>query len=85
MTGTKDTYQRITDTIVAQLEAGTKPWIRPWRGKTNGIVPRRSTGETYRGINVIMLWIASQVAGYEETTWMTYRQAAEFGLSLIHI
>ena len=27
-----DTYQRITDTIVEQLEAGTKPWIRPWRG-----------------------------------------------------
>jgi antirestriction protein ArdC len=32
MQSIKDTYQRITDTIVEQLEAGTKPWIRPWRG-----------------------------------------------------
>lgn len=79
MNSPKDTYQRITDTIIAQLEEGTKPWIRPWRGKTGSIAPRRSTGETYRGINVIMLWISSQIAGYEETTWMTYKQAAEHG------
>lgn len=31
MQSINDTYQRITDTIVKQLEAGTKPWIRPWR------------------------------------------------------
>lgn len=79
MTSTNDTYQRITDTIITQLEEGTKPWIRPWRGKTGSIVPRRSTGDAYRGINVIMLWIASQIAGYEETTWMTYKQASELG------
>lgn len=29
MQSIKDTYQRITDTIIEQLEAGTKPWIRP--------------------------------------------------------
>ncbi|WP_287209253.1 ArdC family protein, partial [Mesorhizobium sp.] len=48
MTSIKDTYQRITDTIVEQLEAGTKPWIRPWRGnaRRSSIVPRRATGET---------------------------------------
>ena len=28
MQSVKDTYQRITDTIIQQLEAGTKPWIR---------------------------------------------------------
>ncbi|TIT18455.1 MAG: DUF1738 domain-containing protein [Mesorhizobium sp.] len=81
MTSIKDTYQRITDTIVEQLEAGTKPWIRPWRGnaRRSSIIPRRATGETYRGINVIMLWVADQTFGYEENTWMTYRQAQDFG------
>jgi len=29
MQSIKDTYQRITDTIIEQLEAGPKPWIRP--------------------------------------------------------
>ncbi|APG86717.1 antirestriction protein (plasmid) [Sinorhizobium americanum CCGM7] len=80
MQSIKDTYQRITDAIIEQLEAGTKPWIRPWRGNSRGsLVPRRATGEAYRGINVLMLWLASELAGYEESTWMTYRQAQDLG------
>lgn len=81
MQSIKDTYQRITDTIIEQLEAGTKPWIRPWRGnaRRSSIIPRRATGKTYRGINVIMLWVAGQMFGYEENTWMTYRQAQDLG------
>ena len=80
MQNIKDTYQRITDAVIEQLEAGTKPWIRPWRGNSRGsLVPRRVTGEAYRGINVLMLWLASELAGYEENTWLTYRQAQEFG------
>lgn len=80
MQSIKDTYQRITDTIVEQLEAGTKPWIRPWRGNARrSLTPRRATGEAYRGINVLMLWVAGQMFGYEENTWMTYRQAQDLG------
>lgn len=80
MQSIKDTYQRITDTIVEQLEAGTKPWIRPWRGSVrHSRIPRRATGEAYRGINVLMLWVSGQMFGYEENTWMTYRQARDLG------
>lgn len=80
MQSINDTYQRITDTIVKQLEAGTKPWIRPWRNDIRcSLTPRRATGEAYRGINVLMLWISSQIFGYEENTWMTYRQAQDLG------
>ncbi|TIS34102.1 zincin-like metallopeptidase domain-containing protein [Mesorhizobium sp.] len=80
MQSIKDTYQRITDTIVEQLEAGTKPWIRPWRGSVrHSRIPRRATGEAYRGINVLMLWVSGQMFGYEENTWMTYRQAQDLG------
>lgn len=65
MQSINDTYQRITDTIVKQLEAGTKPWIRPWRNDIRcSLTPRRATGEAYRGINVLMLWISSQIFGY---------------------
>ncbi|KAB1082592.1 DUF1738 domain-containing protein [Neorhizobium galegae] len=80
MQSIKDTYQRITDTIVEQLEAGTKPWVRPWRGNVrSSLIPRRATGDAYRGINVLMLWISGQMFGYEENTWMTYRQAQDLG------
>lgn len=50
MQSIKDTYQRITDTIIEQLEAGTKPWIRPWRGSSRGsLVPRRATAKPIAG------------------------------------
>lgn len=80
MQSVKDTYQRITDTIIQQLEVGTKPWILPWRGNVRrSATPLRASGEAYRGINVVMLWLSGQLAGYDENTWMTYRQAQELG------
>lgn len=81
MNNVSDTYQHITNLIIEEVEAGTKPWVRPWRGNTRqtSVFPRRSSGEAYRGINVLMLWIASQMNGYEDTTWITYRQAKDIG------
>jgi antirestriction protein ArdC len=29
----RDLYQEVTSKIVAALEAGTPPWIRPWSGE----------------------------------------------------
>ncbi|RUY00627.1 DUF1738 domain-containing protein, partial [Mesorhizobium sp. M2A.F.Ca.ET.040.01.1.1] len=42
-------------------------------------IPRRATGEAYRGINVLMLWVSGQMFGYKDNTWMTYRQAQDLG------
>jgi antirestriction protein ArdC len=28
--GLKDVYQRITDEIIAELEKGVCPWMKPW-------------------------------------------------------
>ncbi|SJM33626.1 Antirestriction protein (fragment) [Mesorhizobium delmotii] len=33
-------------------------------------------------MSVIMLWVAGQTFGYEENTWMTYRQAQDFGVQV---
>ena len=30
-----DIYQTITDKIIAELEAGTAPWVRPWSGEAD--------------------------------------------------
>lgn len=77
-----DTYQRITDTIVSALEAGTRPWMQPWSaGNIGDSFPRplRATGEPYRGINVLLLWIASAANDFQYDRFMTYKQAQEFG------
>ena len=72
-------YQHVTDTILAELEAGTVPWRKPWSGGGGLSMPVRATGESYRGINVLMLWCAAQMRGAISPMWMTYCQAQKLG------
>ena len=77
-----DPYARITDRILAELEQGVRPWMKPWSaGTLAGRVtrPLRSTGEPYAGINVILLWMEAVANGYASPTWMTYKQAQAHG------
>ncbi len=77
-----DIYQTVTDAIIAALEAGTPPWRKPWNAEhAAGRItrPLRHNSVPYRGINVVMLWMAAEAKGYSAPIWMTYRQAAELG------
>jgi antirestriction protein ArdC len=74
------TAQRIAESILTQLEQGVRPWVQPWSNPAGGaLLPLRITGETYRGINVVLLWMAQAAEGYASPTWMTYRQAGQLG------
>ena len=80
----RDIYREVTDTILAQLEKGVRPWQRPWETgveaeKPAPTLPLRHNGEPYRGTNVVLLWSAASERGYDKPTWMTYRQAQELG------
>ncbi len=73
-------YQDVTNRIIAQLEAGTVPWVRPWRATSaNGMPTNLATRKPYSGINVVLLWGAAQDRGFEHDYWLTYRQAQELG------
>jgi antirestriction protein ArdC len=67
-----DTYEVVTERIMAALESGVVPWRRPWtsHGPQNAVSKR-----PYRGINVFLL------AGtpYAEHRWLTFNQAKELG------
>jgi antirestriction protein ArdC len=75
---TKDIQSEVTDRIIEALETSTAPWHKPWKSGATGY-PLRSTGQAYRGINVLLLWLASDKAGYSSDYWFTYKQAQEFG------
>jgi antirestriction protein ArdC len=70
-----DVYQDVTDRIVAQLEAGTIPWRRPWRC-VDGSIPRNLvSGKPYRGINLLLLSMTPYASPY----WVTFKQAQSKG------
>ena len=79
-TGRPDVYSRITAKIIADLEQGVRPWLRPWNADhAAGRItrPLRHNGIPYKGINVVMLWSASVAKGYSAPLWLTFRQAQE--------
>jgi antirestriction protein ArdC len=78
----RDHYQEVTDRIIAALEAGTPPWRRPWDpDKTGGpAMPRNATtGQRYRGINVLMLGMSALAFSSGDPRWATYKQAEDRG------
>lgn len=78
----QDVYSRITDKILADLEAGVRPWMKPWNAEhAAGTItrPLRHNGQPYAGMNVIMLWAEAMDKGYNAPIWMTYRQAGALG------
>jgi len=77
-----DVYARVTDRIIQDLEAGTRPWAKPWSADhtTSRIGrPLRFNGTPYRGVNVLLLWGDAIDKGFSSSTWMTYKQAQELG------
>ncbi|HTW69624.1 MAG TPA: zincin-like metallopeptidase domain-containing protein [Acetobacteraceae bacterium] len=78
----RDHYLEVTDRIIAALEAGTPPWRRPWDpDKTGGpAMPcNATTGQRYRGINVLTLGMSALAFSSGDPRWATYKQAAEQG------
>jgi antirestriction protein ArdC len=75
-----DLYQLVTDQIVASLEQGVRPWMKPWNAEhAAGRItrPLRANGIAYQGINVLVLWSESVTKGYSAPIWMTFRRALE--------
>lgn len=71
----KDVHQEITDIILEQLENGIVPWQQPWQGGDtlfNGLPFNTSTGNKYRGINVVLLWTSRMKHGFQSNEWGTF-------------
>ncbi len=74
-----DIYQHVTNQIIEAMEAGVSPWRKPWSGgEQGGTFPLRANGEPYRGINVLMLWLAAHANGFASAHWFTFKQAKDF-------
>ena len=71
-----DIYQKVTGTIIAQIEAGAGTYLMPWHLDGSPVVrPRNPVAcHFYRGINVLVLAVAARTAGYPSGLWATYRQ-----------
>ncbi|MBU3696550.1 ArdC family protein [Dechloromonas sp.] len=74
-----DIYQTITDKIIAELEAGTPPWVRPWSGEADPFPRNALSQRPYRGINTVLLGLEAHARGYASNQWLTFKQAQSLG------
>lgn len=69
-------YDTVTASLVQQIEAGAGKWQMPWhnRGALAGVPVNATTGNTYSGVNVLVMWGAADAMGYSDARWATYKQ-----------
>jgi antirestriction protein ArdC len=73
-------YETVTTRIIAELEQGTAPWAKPWKGSGIADLPYNAlTGRRYNGVNVLLLWDATLTRGYHHASWLTFLQAKALG------
>jgi antirestriction protein ArdC len=76
-------YQSVTDSIIAELENGAAPWVKPWRADSSADKNFVSQ-KPYRGINRLLLGMASMAKGYTNPAWATYKQWQDSGAQVKH-
>jgi antirestriction protein ArdC len=75
----RDLYAEVSARIVAELESGAAPWVRPWSATAGMNTPCNAvTNRPYSGCNVVLLWMA-RATGYRAPRFLTYKQALELG------
>ena len=74
-------YQSVTDSIIAELEKGAIPWVKPWR--VDGSADKNFVSQKpYQGINRLLLGMSSMAKGYTNPAWATYKQWADSGANV---
>lgn len=78
-----DAYYSITETILSAIASGSGEFRMPWHQAGSEFWQPRPTnaltGNSYRGVNTIVLWTEAMQRGFEFQCWATYRQWQTLG------
>jgi antirestriction protein ArdC len=71
-------YQEVTDSIIAEMEKGATPWIKPWKSDSScekNIVSKKE----YNGINRLILGMMTHFKGYQSPYYGSFKQWQDLG------
>ena len=75
----RDLYADVSARIIAELEQGAAPWVKPWAATAGANTPCNAvSNRPYSGCNVILLWLARD-RGWATPRFLTFKQAIEAG------
>lgn len=74
-------YQAVTDSIIAELEKGAIPWVKPW--SADSTADRNViNNKPYQGINRMILGMSSMIKGYDAPIWGSFQQFQQLGYNI---
>jgi hypothetical protein len=68
-------YDSVTNNIIAKLEQGITPWIKPWAVQSAGADRNAISKKEYQGVNRLILGMS----GYSSPIWASFKQWQELG------
>lgn len=73
-------YETITSQIVQAIEANPGEFRLPWHRPSQNFRPTNAaTKRVYNGVNVVALWAAAQLRGFDSGQWATFKQWQSIG------
>lgn len=76
----RDLYADVSARILAELEKGAAPWVKPWRATPGMNHPHNArTNRPYSGCNIVLLWIATSANNWTSPRFLTFKQALDLG------
>ena len=77
-------YETITEKLLAAIDAGPGDPVLPWqRAGTRLSLPHNAvTGQTYRGVNILSLWVTALDKGFTSSSFATLRQWNSIGATV---
>jgi antirestriction protein ArdC len=72
-------FDRITATMIADIEAGTATWRMPWHCLADLGTPVSADGRGYRGANSVILPFEAAAHGWDSGIWATFNSWRRHG------
>jgi antirestriction protein ArdC len=72
-------FKPLIDSFIADMEAGTAPWLKTWANGGMMLPFNGYTRKPYRGMNSLMLWATAELKGFTSNAWFSYKQMQELG------
>lgn len=79
-----DVHQHITNQIISAMEAGAGEFKLPWhRSGADLVFPKNIASKaSYRGVNILSLWLAAETKGFTSGIWGSFNQWASLGATV---
>jgi len=71
-------YDSVTNNIIAKLEQGIAPWIKPWQAGSTGADRNAISKKEYQGVNRLILGMS----GYSSPVWASFKQWQDLGATV---